>query len=231
MATQALTWDDAGTRLYETGTSKGVLYPMNPDGTYAAGVAWNGLTAVTEKPSGAEETALYGDDIKYASLRSAEEFAGTIEAYTYPDEFAACDGSVALGVGVTVAEQTRQKFGMSYRTILGNDVASDAYGYKIHLIYGATAAPSERSYASVNDKPDAIKLSWDITSDKVAVPKLKPTASITINSTTVTAAHLTATETMLYGSTTAAAKLPLPSELATLIAALKQKTIERSFYA
>lgn len=212
----ALTWDTTGDRLYETGIKKGVLYPQSALGTYPLGVAWNGLTAVTESPSGAEPTPIYADDIKYLSLMSAEEFGATIEAYTYPDEFAACDGSASLTEGVTIGQQARQSFGLSYRTTLGNDVVGEAYGYKLHLIYGAMAAPSEKAYATINDSPEAITMSWEITTTPVAVTGFKPTASITIDSTKVDATKLAALEKILYGDT-GAARLPLPDEVKTLM--------------
>lgn len=212
----ALTWDTTGDRLYETGIKKGVLYPQSALGTYPLGVAWNGLTAVTESPSGAEPTPIYADDIKYLSLMSAEEFGATIEAYTYPDEFAACDGSASLTEGVTIGQQARQSFGLSYRTTLGNDVVGEAYGYKLHLIYGAMAAPSEKAYATINDSPEAITMSWEVTTTPVAVTGFKPTASITIDSTKVDATKLAALEKILYGDTEAA-RLPLPDEVKTLM--------------
>lgn len=212
----ALTWDTTGDRLYETGIKKGVLYPQSALGTYPLGVAWNGLTAVTESPSGAEPTPIYADDIKYLSLMSAEEFGATVEAYTYPDEFAACDGSASLTEGVTIGQQARQSFGLSYRTTLGNDVVGEAYGYKLHLIYGAMAAPSEKAYATINDSPEAITMSWELTTTPVAVTGFKPTASITIDSTKVDATKLAALEAILYGATEAA-RLPLPDEVKTLM--------------
>ena len=212
----ALTWDTTGDRLYETGIKKGVLYPQSALGTYPLGVAWNGLTAVTESPSGAEPTPIYADDIKYLSLMSAEEFGATIEAYTYPDEFAACDGSASLTKGVTIGQQARQSFGLSYRTTLGNDVVGEAYGYKLHLIYGAMAAPSEKAYATINDSPEAITMSWEVTTTPVAVTGFKPTASITIDSTKVDATKLAALEAILYGATETA-RLPLPDEVKTLM--------------
>ena len=212
----ALTWDTTGDRLYETGIKKGVLYPQSALGTYPLGVAWNGLTAVTESPSGAEPTPIYADDIKYLSLMSAEEFGATIEAYTYPDEFAACDGSASLTEGVTIGQQARQSFGLSYRTTLGNDVVGEAYGYKLHLIYGAMAAPSEKAYSTINDSPEAITMSWEVTTTPVAVTGFKPTASITIDSTKVDATKLAALEKILYGDA-AAARLPLPDEVKTLM--------------
>lgn len=214
-----LVWDKTGERYYEAGVKQGVLYVQDDTGAYPKGVAWNGLTAVTESPSGAEATPLYADDIKYLELRSAEEFGATIEAYTYPKEFEACDGSAELAVGVTIGQQTRKPFGLSYRTILGNDVKNEAYGYKLHLIYGATASPSEKAYATVNDSPEAITFSWEVTTTPVAVEGFKPTACITIDSTKVDASKLEALEAILYGSESEEARLPLPSELKTLMAA------------
>lgn len=216
-ATQALTWDATGERLFETGVKKGVLYPQDSNGSYPTGVAWNGLTAVTESPSGAEATPLYADDIKYLNLYSVEEFAATVEAYTYPDEFAACDGSAELVKGVKLGQQKRKTFGLSYVTTLGNDVEGNAHGYKIHLVYGAMAAPSEKAYATVNDSPEAITFSWELTTTPVSVEGFEPTACITIDSTTVDAAKLKEFEKVLYGSDTAAARLPLPDEVKTLL--------------
>ncbi len=213
-----LAWDQTGERLYETGVKNGVLYPLGDAGTYPLGVAWNGLTAVTESPSGAEATPLYADDIKYLNLVSAEEFGATIEAYTYPDEFAECDGSAELTTGVYVGQQTRKVFGLSYRTVLGNDVDSNDHGYKLHLIYGALAAPSEKSYSTINDSPEAITFSWEVTTTPVAVTGFKPTACITIDSTKVDATKLAALEDILYGDETNPARLPLPDEVATLMA-------------
>ena len=193
-----LIWDQTGERLYETGVKNGVLYiPTN--GVYDKGVAWNGLTAVTESPSGAEATALYADDIKYLSLMSTEEFGATVEAYTYPDEFAQCDGSASLAKGVSIGQQPRKTFGLSYKTTVGNDVDGNDYGYKLHLIYGALAAPSEKAYATINDSPEAITFSWEITTTPVNVTGYKPTASITIDSTKVDAEKLAALEKVLYG--------------------------------
>jgi len=220
-----LNWDTEGTRLYETGTDRGVLYVM--EGTsYGDGVAWNGLTAVTESPSGAEETAQYADNIKYLSLRSEEEFGATIEAFTYPDEWALCDGSAEVDdlPGVTLGQQPRKKFGLCYRTILGNDSDLNEHGYKLHLIYGCTASPSEKSYATVNDSPEAITFSWEISATKVAVEGYKPVASITIDSTKLASAKLTLLEQKLYGTpadgSTAAVPpaLPTPTELLALLA-------------
>lgn len=208
-----LTWDNVGERLYETGVRNGVLYPQAANGTYPAGVAWNGLTAVTESPSGAEETALWADDIKYLSLRSAEEFGATIEAYTYPEEFSICDGSAELAEGVIIGQQPRTPFGLCYRTVLGNDTQLDNHGYKLHLIYGATASPSERAYQTVNDSPEAITFSWEMTTVPVAVTGAKPTACVTIDSTKVDTAKLAALEKVLYGDDNTDARLPLPDEI------------------
>lgn len=211
-----LVWDQTGERLYETGVSKGVLY-VQAAGAYPKGVAWNGLTAVTESPSGAEATPLYADDIKYLNLLSNEEFGATIEAYTYPDEFMECDGSAALATGVYIGQQARKTFGMCYRTVVGNDTDNNSYGYKLHLIYGALAAPSEKAYATINDSPEAITFSWEVTTTPVDVPGHKPTASITIDSTKVEAEKLAALEAILYGSDDVEARLPLPAEIATLM--------------
>lgn len=195
-----LVWDKTGERLYETGTKMGVVYPQGAGGTYPKGVPWNGLTGVTESPSGAEETALYANDSKYLGLMSNEEFGATIEAYTYPDEFAECDGSASIATGVTIGQQTRKSFGLCYRTILGNDVDSNEYGYKLHIIYGAKASPSEKGYATVNDSPDAITFSWELTTTPVTVVGFKPTANLTIDSTKVDELKLKALEDILYGS-------------------------------
>lgn len=213
-----LEWDKTSERLYETGTKMCALYPQAADGTYPKGVAWNGITAITESPSGAEETALWADDIKYLSLRSAEEFGATIEAYTYPDEWAECDGSAELTTGVVIGQQPRKPFGLCYRTVLGNDTQLDSHGYKLHLIYGATASPSERAYQTVNDSPEAITFSWEMTTVPVAVTGAKPTACITIDSTKVDSTKLKALEAVLYGSGQADARLPLPDEIKTLLA-------------
>ena len=208
-----LTWDDTGKRLYETGVKKGVLYPQESDGTYPKGVAWNGLTAVTESPSGAEPTALYADDIKYLSLYSAEEFAATIEAYTYPDEFAACDGSAEISKGVTVGQQARTPFGLCYRTGIGNDTEGTKHGYKLHIIYNAVASPSEKGYNTINDSPEAITFSWEVNTTPVPVTGFDPTASITIDSTKVDKDKLAALEAKLYGSDSEEAMLPTPDEI------------------
>ena len=213
-----LVWDKTGERLYETGVKNGVLYPM-VDGAYPKGIVWNGLTAVTESPSGAEATALYADDIKYLNLMSAEEFGATVEAYTYPDEFAECDGSASLGTGVTIGQQPRKTFGMSYKTTVGNDVDNDNHGYKLHLIYGAMASPSEKAYSSINDSPEAITFSWELTTTPVNVTGFKPTASLTIDSTKIAPEKLAAIETLLYGDDSTDAKLPLPDEIAAIVRA------------
>ena len=217
-----ITWDDTSKRLYETGVKMGVLYPIQPDGAYTKGVAWNGLTAVTESPSGAEATALYADDIKYLNLMSNEEFGATIEAYTYPDEFAECDGSAALVKGVMIGQQKRKTFGLCYRTTLGNDVEGNDYGYKLHLVYGCLAAPSEKAYSTINDSPEAITFSWEVSTTPVAVTGFKPTSQITIDSTKVDASKLSSLENILYGTnadgdTGASPRLPLPDEVATLM--------------
>ena len=218
----ALSWDETGEKLYETGVDHGVLYPMGQSG-YGTGVAWNGLTTVTETPSGAEATKLYADNIKYLEIRSAEEFGGTIEAYTYPDEWAECDGSAALIAGVYAGQQPRKVFGLCYRTVLGNDVDLDKHGYKLHIVYGCTASPSERSYATINDSPEAITFSWEFSSVPVPVTGHKPVSCITIDSTKVDATKLKNLEDKLYGVSTdstanpavagSAAYLPLPAEV------------------
>lgn len=213
-----IVWDESGKRLYETGVKNGVLYIQDEAGAYNKGVAWNGLTAVTESPSGAEATPLYADDIKYLELFSAEEFGATIEAYTYPEEFEACDGSASLGTGVTIGQQDRKTFGLCYRTVLGNDVKSNEYGYKLHLIYGAKAAPSEKGYQTINDSPEAITFSWEVTTTPVNVAGFKPTASVTIDSTKIDSEKLKKIEDMLYGEGATDAKLPLPDELKTILA-------------
>lgn len=223
-----ITWDQTGDRLYETGDKMGVLYPGftpakgNTPAKYGTGVAWNGLTAVTESPSGAEETALYADDIKYLSLRSAEEFSFTIEAYTYPDEWAECDGSASVANGVVIGQQKRKMFGFCYRTVLGNDVDGNDHGYKLHLIYGATASPSERGYATVNDSPEAITFSWECSTNPVEVAGYKAIATITIDSTKADTAKLAALEDKLYGKGTEAGttdpELPMPAEVIAMFA-------------
>lgn len=219
-----LTWDSTGERLYETGVKQAALY-VQESGAYPKGVAWNGITAVTESPSGAEATALYADDTKYLSLISAEELGATIEAYMYPDEFAECDGSASIATGVSIGQQKRKTFGLAYKTTLGNDVESNDYGYKLHLIYGALAAPSEKAYATINDSPEAITFSWEVTTTPVSVKGHKPTSLITIDSTKADKKKLAALEEILYGKdpTTPEAhdgvepRLPLPDEIAELM--------------
>lgn len=212
----ALTWDTTGERYYETGVDHGVLYVLDGTGAYSSGVAWNGLVTVTESPSGAEASAQYADNIKYLNLMSVEEFGCTIEAFTYPVEFGECDGTAELAEGVQIGQQGRKTFGLCYRTIKGNDTESNDYGYKLHLVYGCLAAPSEKAYSTVNDSPEAITFSWEVTTTPVPVPGHKPTALIIIDSTLVDPAKLTAVEAVLYGGTSTA-KLPLPSELITLL--------------
>lgn len=217
-----LVWDNTGDRFYETGVKNAVLYVQSSSGTYPKGVAWNGITAVTESPSGAEATALYADDIKYLSLMSTEEFGATIEAYTYPEEFEACDGSASLTTGVSIGQQKRTPFGLCYRTTIGNDTDGNDHGYKLHFIYGALASPSEKAYASINDSPEAITFSWEVTTTPVNVAGFKPTASLVIDSTKVDKEKLTALETILYGSDGGSGtdpRLPLPDEIKTLMTA------------
>lgn len=220
-----LVWDADSTRIYETGVDHGVLYVRESDGSYPKGVAWNGLTAVTQSPSGAESTPLYADNIKYLNLRSAEEFGATVEAYTYPEEFEQCDGYASLANGVVVGQQARKMFGLCYRTKIGNDTDGEDHGYKLHLIYGCDAAPSERGYQTVNDSPSAITFSWTVSTTPVNVPGLKPTASIEIDSTKVDKEKLQKLEDILYGSDTGeyaaggtGPRLPLPDEIASIFA-------------
>ena len=218
-----LIWDAAGEHFYETGVDQGVLYPQAANGSYPEGIAWNGLTAVTESPSGAEATDLYADNIKYLSLRSAETFGATIEAYTYPDEFGVCDGTAEPVSGVKIGQQNRKAFGLCYRTVMGNDTQLNDYGYKLHLIYGATAAPSEKAYNTINDSPDAITFSWEISTVPVNVTGFKPTACLTIDSTKFNTpelkAKLDALEAKLFGTDSegqtegTTAYLPLPDEV------------------
>ena len=212
-----IVWDETGKKFYETGVSKGVLYVQDDTGAYPEGVAWNGLTAVTESPSGAEANPLYADDTKYLNLMSAEEFGATIEAYTYPDEFGVCDGTAELATGITIGQQKRKAFGLCYRTVLGNDVAGNDHGYKLHIIYGATAAPSEKAYATINDSPEAITFSWELTTTPVSVDGFKPTASLTIDSTKVPAEKMALIEKELYGDSDKEAHLPMPSEIAAIL--------------
>lgn len=213
-----LTWDEVGKKQYETGVDKGVLYNIDEQGKYSKGVAWNGFTGVTESPSGAEATALYADNIKYLSLYSAEEFGGTIEAYMSPKEFDVCDGSAEIATGVTIGQQNRSIFGLCYRTIVGNDIKANDYGYKLHLIYGCQVSPSERAYSTVNDSPEAINLSWEFTTTPVPVTGFKPTATVTIDSTLAGATKMAAIEAVLYGNQTTEARLPLPDEVAEIMA-------------
>ena len=220
-----IVWDQTGERLYETGVDRGVLYLVGVTGAYDTGFAWNGLTAVTESPSGAEATDLYADNIKYLSMRSAETFGATVEAYTYPDEFAECDGSATLATGVQIGQQSRKTFGLCYRTQIGNDVDLNDHGYKLHLIYGCSASPSERAYATINDSPEAITFSWELTTTPVNVSGLKPTACVTIDSTKADPECLAALEEILYGKDAGAEgtpaavepRLPLPDEIKTIM--------------
>lgn len=212
-----LVWDEIGKRNYETGVSKCVLYNQDSTGAYPEGVAWNGLTAITESPDGAEPTDLYANNGKYLTLRSAENFNFTIEAYTYPDEFEACDGSAELAPGVTIGQQSRSPFGLTYRTEVGNDTGTDTDdGYKLHLVYGATASPSEKAYQSINDSPEAITFSWECSTVPVAVAGFKPAAHIEIDSSKVNKAKLKALEDLLYGTEEEDAKLPLPDAVAAI---------------
>jgi hypothetical protein len=214
----ALQWDLAGQRLYETGVDHGVLYIPNVSGVYDTGYAWNGLTTVTESPSGAEPSAQYADNIKYLNLISTEEFGGTIEAFTYPDEFGQCDGSAEPQAGVMVGQQGRKAFGLAYRTRMGNDIDGTDHGYKLHLVYGCQAAPSEKAYATINDSPEAISFSWEFTTTPVAVTGLKPSALLTIDSTEVDAGDLSTLEDILYGTEGVDPRLPLPNEVISLFA-------------
>lgn len=209
-------WDNIGEKFYETGVKNGVLY-LQTAGVYNKGVAWNGLTAVTESPSGAEPTNLYADDIKYISLYSAEEFGATIEAYTYPEEFAICDGSAAIANGVYIGQQARTSFGLAYKTTVGNDTDGTGHGYKLHLLYGCMASPSEKSYSTINDSPEAITFSWELTTTPVNVTGHKPTACVTIDSTKADPDKLAALEEILFGSDEEEARLPLPDEIANLM--------------
>ena len=223
MATSApLVWDKTGEKIYETGVSNVALY-VQVNGTYPKGVAWNGVTAITESPSGAESNPIYADNIKYGNLLSAEELGATIEAYTYPDEFAVCDGSAELMTGVTIGQQKRSSFGLSWKSLIGNDTDGTDFGYKIKLMYGCMAAPSERANNTVNESPEAMTMSWEISTTPVAVKDHKPTALVTIDSTAFTEpdakSKLAAFEKVIWGSDTADARLPLPDEVATLLGA------------
>ncbi len=225
MNKKRLTWDNVGERLYETGVKNTVLYPVQANGAYSKGIAWSGVTAFNESPSGADATKLYADDINYITLRAAEEYGFTIEAYTYPDEWAECDGSAEPTPGLSVGQQTRKMFGLCTKTTLGNDVASNDYGYKLHLVYGGQCSPSSRDYSTINDSPEAITFSWECTTNPVAVSGFKPTSSITIDSTKVDATKLKALEDILYGKDPSSeeandgqdARLPLPDEVITLL--------------
>lgn len=215
-----LVWDQPGERLYETGTDRGVVYPQDANGAYPQGYAWNGLTAVSESPSGAEPTDLWADNIKYLSIRSAEQFGATIEAYTYPDEFAVLDGSAELMEGVIIGQQSRKTFGFCYRTRIGNDIQFEEHGYKLHLLYGCSVSPSEKAYQTINDSPEAITFSWEMTTTPVAVTGYKPTATLTIDSTKFTganASYLTDLEDVLYGTADSEARLPLPNEVIRIL--------------
>lgn len=223
----ALKWDEVGKRLYETGVSNAVLFVRNDAGAYPAGVAWNGITAITESPSGAESNKLYADNIPYVDMQSAEEFAATIEAYMYPEEFSVCDGSAELADGVSIGQQTRKAFGLAYKTKIGNDVAGNDLGYKLHLLYNLKAAPSERAYATINDSPEAITLSWEATSTPEPVTGKKPTSCITIDSTKADAIKLKNLEEQIFGRdavvgppavTAIVANLPLPDAVAAIFA-------------
>lgn len=217
----AIVWDKSGERTYETGVDHGVLYPYNKEThAYDNGVAWNGLTTVTESPSGAEASAQYADNIKYLNMVSAEEFSATVEAFTYPDEFGECDGTAEVAPGVKIGQQNRKTFGMTYRTVFGNDTDANDYGYKLHLIYGALAAPSEKAYATINDSPEAISFSWEVSTTPVNVSGFKPTSLLVIDSTKVNKTKLQALEKVLYGSdekTGANPRLPMPDEVVNML--------------
>ena len=212
-----LMWDDLGQKLYETGVSNAVLYLQDGTGAYNKGVAWNGLTKVTESPSGAEATPLYADNVKYLNLMAAEEFGGTIEAYTYPDEFLECDGGAEIATGIIAGQQARKPFGLCYKTLIGNDVKGNDYGYKLHIVYGCLASPSSKDYQTINDSPEAISLSWEFKSTPVPVTGQKPTATLVIDSTKVNEATLAAIEEVLYGTDTIEASLPLPDDIIALV--------------
>lgn len=208
-----LIWDEVGQRFFETGVKNGVLYVQEDDGSYKNGVVWNGLTAVTESPSGAEETPLYADDVKYLTLRSAEEFGATVEAYTYPEEFEQCDGSATIAEGVTIGQQARRAFGLCYRTSVGNDIQGQNFSYKLHLIYGCTVAPSEKSYSTINDNPEAITFSWELSTVPVPVDGFSPTASLVIDASKVDEGKMQQLEDALFGNESNEAKLLLPNEI------------------
>jgi len=212
-----LTWDEAGNRLFETGTSKGVLALLDDKGVYGEPVAWTGLTKVTEAPDGAEETPLYADDMKYLSLFSAENFKGTLGAYTYPDEFAIANGEVTLDVGIVIGQQARKQFGFAYRTSVGNDVQGADHGYKIHFIYGAKVQPSEKEFETVNDDPSAVEFEWDFVTTPVQIDGYKPTATLTVDSTLTTPANMKKIEDLLYGTADGEPKFPTPAEVVALV--------------
>ena len=212
-----LVFDAVGSRFFETGVKNGVLFVQGADGEYENGVVWNGLTAVTESPSGAEATPLYADDMKYVVLYSTEEFGATIEAYTYPEEFEQCDGSAQLGAGITIGQQQRKSFGLVYKTVIGNDVQGQDLGYKIHIIYGAKAAPSEKAFATINDSPEAVTFSWEVSTVPVPVEGHRPTSTLVIDSTKVDAEKLAAIEDKLFGTESEESTLPLPDEIAELL--------------
>ena len=214
-----LIWDEVGQRFFETGVKNGVLYVQDNDGSYKNGVVWNGLTAVTESPSGAEETPLYADDVKYLTLRSAEEFGATVEAYTYPEEFEQCDGSAAIANGVTIGQQARRAFGLCYRTSVGNDIQGQNFSYKLHLIYGCTVAPSEKSYSTINDNPEAITFSWELSTVPVPVDGFSPTASLVIDASKVDEGKMQQLEDALFGDESSEAKLLLPNEIMEMLKA------------
>jgi len=212
-----LIWDEVGQRFFETGVKNGVLYVQDNDGSYKNGVVWNGLTAVTESPSGAEETPLYADDVKYLTLRSAEQFGATIEAYTYPEEFEQCDGSATIAAGVTIGQQARRAFGLCYRTAVGNDIQGQEFSYKLHLLYGCTVAPSEKSYSTINDNPEAITFSWELSTVPVPVNGFKPTASLVIDASKVDDGKMALLEDALFGDESNEAKLLLPNEIMEML--------------
>ena len=212
-----IVWDAIGEHTFETGVRNGVLYLKDTEGGYNTGVAWNGLTSVSESPEGAEPTDLYADDIKYLTLMSAENFKATIEAYTYPVEFEECDGSATIAKGVVIGQQSRKPFGLCYRTAIGNDTDGNEHGYKLHIVYGCQASPSEKQYSTINDSPEAITFSWEVNTTPVNVTGKKPTATLIIDSTKADKAKLTALEAILYGSESTEPRLPLPDEIATLM--------------
>ena len=212
-----LVWDNVGERFYETGVKNCALYLQNTDGSYPKGVAWNGISAINESPSGAESSPIYADDTKYLNLISNEELSASIEAYTYPDEFAECHGSAEIATGITIGQQPRKAFGLAYKTTLGNDIVGNEYGYKLHLLYGCKAAPSEKAYSTINDSPEAITFSWEISTTPVNVKGFKPTSNLTIDSSKVDPEKLAALEAILFGSESAEARLPLPDEIITLV--------------